>query len=587
MNDTTTTVTVNPDPYNFSGAVSTPDPHTLYTGQPQAAAVDDDRMAAAYADAAGIQPAAVEPVKSIDMTAHLGSIRAACQFPEITAQLKPMWMSRLEEIKFNGFSDVHVFTAAIAIANRQEPISIELIAAQLAADNVLKLGPGGELSEKWTATDVEKWVGPLLHVDIALAALAFVRNGVNAVEWERETWRVQTLGTTCPLPPSDYILELRKSIAKLQVLNQSGGQPTLLFQPLGDCLGDEIPVDSRPIIGIEEKGLLRAGEVLNVTASSKLGKSFLALHCGMSIASGQTWMGQFPCSPGRVLWIDTEMRLPTLRCRAHAMQKALGLTKKDMNNITLLSLRGKGIQLVGLLDELEQELKPGQYDLVIVDSLYVLRAGEATEAGQENDNAQATRDYLRIQTTCERLDMAAYVVCHQKKGGAADSSASDSAVGGGSAGRASDVNVSILRHETDGIFVVRIEKRSFAATPDYCLREDRHTGGVKILIPVEGYDPEKVARGNRSCIQSSEDAVASVLDVAERVARECTSEVPTTRVLMLQAAKLKVGLGREDAKAAIDRALEQNFILKTGTKFTRVIPPSLSEVAGNLTPPTR
>ena len=59
-------------------------------------------------------------------------------------------------------------------------------------------------------------------------------------------------------------------------------------------------------------GLARRGEVVNIVASTKVGKSWLALLLLFSVATGRPWFGR-STRRGRVLLIDHELHDDTIQ----------------------------------------------------------------------------------------------------------------------------------------------------------------------------------------------------------------------------------------------------------------------------------
>jgi len=94
-------------------------------------------------------------------------------------------------------------------------------------------------------------------------------------------------------------------------------------------------VDYAPVID----GLLRRGEVMNVVAGSKTRKSWFILGLTMCLEYGLKLFDRFLCSKCKVLVIDNELHLPTIRQRSKAVCEATGL--QSAQNIHVLPVRGK------------------------------------------------------------------------------------------------------------------------------------------------------------------------------------------------------------------------------------------------------
>jgi len=203
-------------------------------------------------------------------------------------------------------------------------------------------------------------------------------------------------------------------------------------------------------------GILRKGETMNIIASAKMGKSFLAGNLAWSIASGGHWLGN-DCRQGRVLIIDDELHKETTIKRiddiAHGMQ--IDQTKHD-DAIRVINLRGENISINDLNVQTE-EIKPGEYALVILDALYrMIPSGTS-----ENDNAQMMAIYNRLDYLAKAWDCAIAVVHHSSKGAQGDKSVVDVGAGAGSISRAADTHLIIRPHEEPELAVLECVTRSF------------------------------------------------------------------------------------------------------------------------------
>ena len=219
-------------------------------------------------------------------------------------------------------------------------------------------------------------------------------------------------------------------------------------------LWQAFPEMRKPVI----HGLLRKGETMNVIASPKMGKSFLAGGLAWSIAQGEPWLG-FDTSPGKVLLIDNELHAETLSARHGAIANAMGIDSSFNEMVDVLPLRGFacGVQ------ELSRfiETAAGTYSLIVIDALYrTLPAGTS-----ENDNAQMMQIYNHLDTFAAKLDCAVIVIHHSSKGDQANKDVTDMGSGAGAIARAADTHLSIRPHEELGFAVLEARTRSFKA-PD-------------------------------------------------------------------------------------------------------------------------
>ena len=203
-------------------------------------------------------------------------------------------------------------------------------------------------------------------------------------------------------------------------------------------------------------GLLRKGETMNIIASPKVGKSFLAGGLAWSIAQGETWLG-FDTSPGKVLLIDNELHPETISARHGAIANAMGIDSSFNAMVDVLPLRGFACGVQELSRFIESEA--GKYALIVIDALYrTLPSGIS-----ENDNAQMTQIYNHLDRFAAELDCAVIVIHHSSKGDQANKDVTDMGSGAGAIARAADTHLSIRPHEELGFAVLEARTRSFKA----------------------------------------------------------------------------------------------------------------------------
>lgn len=195
---------------------------------------------------------------------------------------------------------------------------------------------------------------------------------------------------------------------------------------------------------------------MNIIASPKVGKSFLAGGLAWSIAQGETWLG-FDTSPGKVLLIDNELHPETISARHGAIANAMGIDSSFNAMVDVLPLRGFACGVQELSRFIESEA--GKYALIVIDALYrTLPSGIS-----ENDNAQMTQIYNHLDRFAAELDCAVIVIHHSSKGDQANKDVTDMGSGAGAIARAADTHLSIRPHEELGFAVLEARTRSFKA----------------------------------------------------------------------------------------------------------------------------
>ena len=220
----------------------------------------------------------------------------------------------------------------------------------------------------------------------------------------------------------------------------------------------EYPTDDPPVID----GLLRLGETMNVIASPKVGKTWLAAGMAYSIASGETWMGM-QCTKGRVLVLDCELKPRTLRFRYEQVAKAM---ECDTQTVDVISLRGDGRSIIELSTDLIETLIAGEYTAIVWDALYRLLPPKTSE----NDNAGMMAIYNELDRIAEHTGASNIVIHHTSKGAQGEKGLTDVGAGAGSIARAADTHLAIRPHELADCAVVDAVCRSFRSPHPMTIR---------------------------------------------------------------------------------------------------------------------
>ena len=180
--------------------------------------------------------------------------------------------------------------------------------------------------------------------------------------------------------------------------------------PFGDLVRDYPAMRPEVIAGI-----LRQGETMNIIASAKVGKSFLAGGMAWSVATGRDWLSH-SVAQSRVLIIDNELHCPTLANRLDRIADAMMIDPAERAGaVDVIPLRGLGLDVDSVGSGLI--IPEGVYGLVIVDALYRW----LPDGCSENDNAKMMRVYNRIDELAGRWGAAVAIVHHSLVAGRARS----------------------------------------------------------------------------------------------------------------------------------------------------------------------
>lgn len=222
-----------------------------------------------------------------------------------------------------------------------------------------------------------------------------------------------------------------------------------------------------PLIG----GLLRKGEVMNLVAAPKTGKSWAVMQLALALASGGDWLG-LPCRKSRVLLIDNELHKETLANRLARVSGAMGIFPEDasLDSFFITPQRGKAKNLRNLAGKLK-DFRERQFDVIIIDALYKALPPEV----DENSNGQITDIYNTLDGYAQNIGAAIVLVHHTSKGNQANKSVTDVGSGAGAQSRAPDTHMALRQHREPGVVSVACCVRSFPPLAKFCIRRDEES----------------------------------------------------------------------------------------------------------------
>lgn len=245
------------------------------------------------------------------------------------------------------------------------------------------------------------------------------------------------------------------------------------------------------------EGLLREGEICNLIAKSKVGKSWSTYQLALSVAMGWQWLNRFDCVKGRVLIIDNELHRETLSYRIKTVADAMQVTRRQWGKqLDFLSLRGRLCDIRQLGSLLEDQTG---YQLIVLDALY----RTLPEGTSENDNAEMAAVYNLVDVVAEKTRAAMVLVHHATKGAQGEKDVTDVGSGAGSQARAADTHLILRPHEEDDCTVLDAAVRSFMPLEPLALR-----WVFPLLFPADGVDPTQLKRSQSGWRMSRDQANA-------------------------------------------------------------------------------
>lgn len=189
------------------------------------------------------------------------------------------------------------------------------------------------------------------------------------------------------------------------------------------------PMDMESPIVLDEvliKGVMRRGDKMCVAGPSKAYKSFALIQLAIAVACGGKWFG-WECRQGRVLYINCELRGESFRNRVwEVASKMVGADRGAIaENMDVWNMRGRTQPLETSKDRIIEQADSRKYDVVILDPIYKLFAGD------ENSAEEVSAFMLAMDELAMRLHASVVYCHHHSKGAKGGVSAQDRFSGSG------------------------------------------------------------------------------------------------------------------------------------------------------------
>ncbi|MCI1904606.1 MAG: AAA family ATPase [Enterococcaceae bacterium] len=185
------------------------------------------------------------------------------------------------------------------------------------------------------------------------------------------------------------------------------------------------------------KGVLRQGHKMLIAGPSKAGKSFALIQLAIAIAEGRKWFG-FPCSQGKVLYVNLELDQNSAKVRFVEIYNKLQIGHDHVSNIDIWNLRGKTSPMDKLAPKLIRRAQKAGYIAVIIDPIYKVLTGDENSA---HEMANFTNQFDKIAT---ELGCAVIYCHHHSKGSQGGKSSIDRSSGSGVFARDPDAILDLI-----------------------------------------------------------------------------------------------------------------------------------------------
>lgn len=123
-------------------------------------------------------------------------------------------------------------------------------------------------------------------------------------------------------------------------------------------------------------GVLRQGHKMLLAGPSKAGKSFSLIELCIAIAEGASWFG-WPCTQGRVLYVNLELDRASCLHRFKDVYQALGIPAQHLQNIDIWNLRGRSVPMDKLAPKLIR--RAAKKDYIAIVTIQSTRSSRATK----------------------------------------------------------------------------------------------------------------------------------------------------------------------------------------------------------------
>jgi AAA domain/Primase C terminal 1 (PriCT-1) len=345
--------------------------------------------------------------------------------------------------------------------------------------------------------------------------------------------------------------------------------PTRPIVPItGASLVANGPELNEPIVD----GIWRIGEIVNIISGSKSYKTYFLIALLLCIAAGRSWLG-FTTRRVRVLLIDNELHLGTLKHRIKSVASALGINMDDLGDyFQVVALRGH-LQNIQQMRGFFAGLKAGHYGVIALDSWYrMIPAGV-----DENSNSEMTLLYNLLDEFAAMLLASILLIHHSTKGRQGDKQVTDVGAGAGAMSRAADCHLILRAHRLADCAILQSAIRSFAPMTPLGLKWTYPTWSAVAELDVT--DLQRDTR--RKAAPKPEKIPAKIWTVEEFVATAIAKEARPKPLILAKA--VQAGITNRRAAELLLLAEESKLAFRHRGKdarevFFASVEPSVSDV---------
>lgn len=200
---------------------------------------------------------------------------------------------------------------------------------------------------------------------------------------------------------SDYGIEQTQEIIK-----QTSKGVTFNVLSLKDLHNYECPSYTWRV-----QNLIQDKKTIIVAGSSAVGKSWLMINLGLSVAKGVPFLDNFQVEKGGVLFIDRENSIPELQNRVEMVSNGMNISLEEDLPLFFISEQSLRLDDISGRDFLKQYILENNIKLIIVDTYRRVISYEENDA-----NAVSFFFTECLKPICEQTGASFVFIHHHKKG---------------------------------------------------------------------------------------------------------------------------------------------------------------------------
>ena len=256
----------------------------------------------------------------------------------------------------------------------------------------------------------------------------------------------------------------------------------------------------------------RRGEMVLLTAASKMGKTWFMMNLATSLAEGIPFIG-LETMKSKVLYLDLELNQADAMDRLWSIALANGL-KEPPKDLYLWSLRKHCYDLDVIIETLNNRIEEiGDVSDIVCEPLYMF-------GNSENFDENSSSSMLRLLTDLEKIslktDASLFCTHHYRKGKMGSEDHIDRGAGSGLTARMMDCIISLSHHQIDDHAIFEMTSRSQKRPKPFVLKMT-----PPVISVAENCDPSAYRRyGQNSCTEITDETILEIIPAGQSLTKQ-------------------------------------------------------------------